>query len=139
MTLQKLFKEPIVSFEIVALRISGMRFSYEYEIVMNDGRAQVSRYEIRFKKGEDERVPEARAACPEETVLELLNECKFLAWDGFHGSHPNGVKDGTMFTLQATVNGDRKIYAAGSENFPRHYREFIDGLRGILENGKGDV
>ncbi len=133
---QILFDEPIVSFEIVTLQISGMRYVNEYEIVMNDGKAQVSCYGIRFKKDEDRRELEQRAECGEETVLELLNDCKLLSWDGFQGKHPKGVKDGTMFTLKATVNGDRKIYAAGSQNFPKHYRELTDGLREILENGK---
>ena len=40
--------------------------------------------------------------------------------------------DGLM--ASATVNGDRKIYAHGSENFPRHYHDFESGLREILRN-----
>ena len=135
MKLKKPFHGPIVSFEIVTLRISGMRFENEYEIVMNEGRAQVSRYGIRFTRDEDPRVLEARAECGEETVLGLLNDCKLLSWDGFHGKHPKDVRDGTMFTLKATVNGDKRIYADGSENFPRHYRELTDGLRELLEKG----
>ena len=135
MKLQKLFDEPIVSFEIVMLRLSGMRFVNEYEIVMNEGKARVSRYGIRFQRDEDARVLEARAECGLETALGLLNDCNLLSWDGFHGKHPKDVRDGTMFTLKATVNGDQRIYADGSENFPKHYRELIDGLRKILENG----
>lgn len=126
----------IGSFEIVTLHTSGMRFMTEYEIVRKDGKAEVSRYGIRFVEGEDKRVLEARAICDEETVLKLLNGCQLLSWDGFHGNHPRGVLDGTMFTLKATVNGENRIYATGSENFPRHYREFTDGLYEILNRDR---
>lgn len=123
----------ITTFERITLRLSGMRGVTEYEIVGKDGRAEVSQYGIRFSRGEDSRVLERRALCDENTVLTLLNDCRLLSWDGFDGPHPKGVLDGTMFTLQAVVNGDQKISAQGSENFPRHYREFRDGLHQILE------
>ncbi len=38
----------IVSFEIVTLRTSGMRYTGETEIVMKDGKAEVSQYGIRY-------------------------------------------------------------------------------------------
>ena len=68
-------------------------------------------------------------------VLKLLNECKLLSWDGFCGKHPRGVMDGMMFSLNAVVNGDKKIRADGSQNFPKHYWDFTDGLYEML-NGK---
>ncbi len=125
-------KEEIVSFEIVTLHTSGMRYTGETEIVMKDGKAEVSQYGIRYSQDEDRRVLEKRAVCGAEEILKLLNDCKLLSWDGFHGPHPKGVLDGTMFTLNATVNEGRRIYASGSENFPRHYRDFTDGLYNIL-------
>ena len=39
-----------------------------------------------------------------------------------------------MFSLKAEINGER-IYASGSQNFPKGFREFRDGLYNIL-NGK---
>ena len=122
----------IVSFEIVTLHTSGMRYTGETEIVMKDGKAEVSQYGIRFTQSEDRRVLEKRAECDAQKVLKLLNDCKLLAWDGFNGSHPKGVLDGTMFRLNAVVNGNQKIYASGSENFPKHYRDFTDGLYNIF-------
>lgn len=135
--MQMFGKRKIESFEIVTLRISGMRHVTEYEIVMKDGKAEVSRYEIRFTQGKNvERVLEKSVVCGEEKALKLLNDCKLLSWNGFHGEHPRGVKDGTTFTLKATVNGDKQIYANGSQNFPRHYRDFTDGLYDILNKGE---
>lgn len=122
----------IDSFEIVTLNISGMRYVNEYEIVMKEGKAEVSCYGIRFGKDEDRRVPEKRAERDEREVLDLLNSCRLLSWDGFHGKHPKGVSDGTMFTLKATVNGSIKIYADGSQNFPKHYRDLTDGIHRFL-------
>ncbi|MBO4411374.1 MAG: hypothetical protein J5794_04230 [Lachnospiraceae bacterium] len=36
--------------------------------------------------------------------------------------------DGIMFRLEAFVNGGRRIFADGSQNFPKHYRELTDWL-----------
>ena len=127
--------EKIASFEIVTLRLSGMRFTREYEIVMKGKDAEIVEYNIRYGKGE-ERVPERKTVCSTDRVLKLLNDCELVSWDGFAGKHPIGVKDGIMFSLKATVNGDRKISAHGSENFPKHFRELRDGLNAILrQNG----
>lgn len=124
--------QKIESFEIVTLRLSGMRFTTEYEIVMKSKKAEVTEYEIRYEKNGDKRVPESKTVCSPDRVLKLLNYCELLTWDGFVGNHPKDVRDGIMFSLKATVNGSRKIYAHGSENFPEHFREFRDGLEAIL-------
>lgn len=121
----------IASFEIVTLRLSGMRLTVEYEIVMNDGDAQLVEYEIRYGE-KDERVPRRKAQCSAERMLKLLNSCELISWDGFAGKHPAGVLDGTAFNLKACVNGGRKISAGGSENFPKHFRELRNGLDAIL-------
>ena len=118
--------QKIESFEIVTLRLSGMRFTTEYEIVMKGKDAEVIEYAIRYNKNEDKRVPERQTVCSADKILKLLNDCELVSWDGFHGKHPKDVKD------QATVNGDRKIRAEGSENFPKHFRELRDGLHAIL-------
>ncbi len=123
----------IVSFDTVTLRESGMRYVIEYEILMKADHAEVSRYGIRFARNEDQRILEKRAVCSTDTVLELLNKCRILSWDGFNGPHPKNVKDGIMFTLKATVNEGKKIYATGSQNFPKHYRDFRDGLNALSE------
>ena len=128
----------IESFETVTLHLSGMRFTTEYEIVMQDKDAEITEYGIRYEKEKgDVRVPQRKAVCSAETVLKLFNDCELLAWDGFHGAHPKDVKDGTMFSLKATVNGGKNIRAEGSENFPEHFREFWHGLDAILR-GKNE-
>ena len=123
----------IVSFEILTLRLSGMRNICEYEITEKAGKAEVTRYGIRFSEEGDRRVPEKRAVCDGGVILELLNDCKLLSWDGFYGPHPKGVTDGTMFRLNATVNDGKTVSANGSQNFPKHYHDLRDGLYDILE------
>lgn len=127
-----LHKEKITSFEIVTLHTSGMRFTTDYEIVMKNGEAEVSRYSIRYSQNKNERILEERAVISEEAALELLNDCCVISWDGFHGAHPRGVLDGIMFSFKATVNDGKTITAEGSQNFPKHYRDFTDGLYEIL-------
>lgn len=126
----------IVSFEKVLLRTSGMRGISEYEIVGKDGAAEVTQYGIRYSEGSERRVLERRAVCSEEAVLKLLNDCRILSWDGFDGPHPRGVLDGIMFRFTASVNGGKKVSARGSQNFPRHYRDYTDGLYELLKDAK---
>ena len=123
----------IFSFQTVTLHLGGMRGVCEYEITSKDGKAVVSRYDMHYNDGEKDRVLEERAECGEERMLKLMNDCKLLSWDGFYGKHPKGVLDGTTFRLEATVNGDRHVSAHGSQNFPRRYHDFTDGLYAILD------
>ena len=125
----------IGSFEIITLHTSGMRFTTDYEIVMQGDAAEVSQYQIRYVDHEDRRVLEKRALVSKDDVLRLLNECCLLSWDGFFGRHPRNVLDGTMFRLSAVVNGGITIKAEGSQNFPKHYSEFTRGIYELL-NGK---
>lgn len=128
-------KTQIESFESITMHTSGMRYAADVEIVMKSGDAEVSQYQIRHRYPENERILEKRVLVSIDTMLTLLNNCKLLSWDGFHGKHPRGVLDGTMFSLNAVVNGDKKIRAEGSQNFPKHYKDFTDGIYEML-NGK---
>ena len=97
---KKLFKpknSQIESFEIITLHTNGMRYSADVEIVMKSDIAEVSQYQIRYSYPNNERILEKRVLVSTDAVLALLNECKLLSWDDFHGKHPRGVLDGTMF------------------------------------------
>ena len=96
----------------------------------------MSRYSIRYLAGNGTRILTQRALCEEKRVLKLLNDCALLSWDGFVGEHPRGVTDGILFNLTATVDGGRTVKANGSQNFPKHYRDFTDGLYVILSEGE---
>lgn len=122
----------IEAFSAVTLRLSGMRGAVEYEIISCDGGAEVSLYEIRYVRSTAERCLKKRAAVRSEDVLRLLNTCRLLSWDGFHGAHPRGVRDGTVFSLRAEVNGGKTIKADGSQRFPKYFREFRDGITDML-------
>ena len=128
--------EKIISFEIVTLRESGMRGAHEYEILPTGRGAAVSLYGMRYENGEETRVLDSRAECEKETVIDLLNGCRVVSWDGFDGPHPRGVLDGIIFSFEAVVNDGRRIKARGSQNFPRRYRDFTDGLYGILADSR---
>ncbi len=127
-------KQLIDSFEMVTLSTRGMRCADDYEIVKKDKTAEVSQYKISYREGKDERILMRRAAVGENDILQMLNNCSILSWDGFHGKHPRGVKDGIMFSFSATVNDGKMIKADGSQNFPKHYRDFTQALHDILSN-----
>ena len=127
-------KITIDSFEMVTLSTRGMRCADDYEIVKKDNTAEVSQYRISYREGKEDRILMRRAAVGENDILQMLNNCSILSWDGFHGKHPRGVKDGIMFSFSATVNGGKTIKADGSQNFPKHYRDFTQALHDILSN-----
>ena len=95
---------------------------------------QLRRYRETYRGGEDELMLESSVPCGVQTMIELMNTCGILRWDGFYGKHPRGVKDGTMFTFTATVNGGQTIRAEGSTNFPKGYHEFVPALNEMLAN-----
>ena len=123
----------ISSFEKITFGMTGMRGSIVYEIIPDNDTAVITQNEIRYSNSVKELVPVSRVSCSTEKALKLLNECNLLCWNGFHGAHPRGVKDGTMFFLEASVNGGITIKASGSQNFPKHYRDFRDGLNVLLK------
>ena len=124
----------LTSFEKISLRVISMRYDIEYEILNKPPKAVLSLYHIFYKDGSNKRVIEKSAVTDTEMMLEIFNLCKVIRWNGFHGNHPKDVKDGVMFKFQAEVNEGQTVYAEGSENFPRGYREFVSTLNQILEN-----
>ena len=128
-----LFKQDkIRSYEEVNYRISGMRMTREYEIISKGKVAEVSEYTIYYSGHEDERVLDRRVLCDNEMMIELLNACGIMRWDGFSGKHPFGVSDGEMFEFSALVNDGKTIRASGSENFPKYFPEFRKQINTIL-------
>ena len=114
----------ITDFESINLRFSGMRITEEYEILNKGENSEISHYYIKYTQGGEERELQKRAVCETKEVVDILNECSAGKWNGFQGKHPRGVMDGRMFTLEAKVNGGQKLYADGSENFPKNFNTF---------------
>ena len=125
-------QEIITSFSEIRLRISGMRITEVYEILCRGDEAEISQYWVRYVDHEDRLELQKRETAPTGDVLDVLNRCSVIKWDGFSGKNPPHVLDGTMFNFSATVNGDRKIRADGSNNFPKRYRDFTDALYRML-------
>ena len=71
-------KEEIESFQIVTLHTSGMRHVGEVEIVMKDGKAEVSRYGIRFTQEEDQRMRSPSVLRKAQMITDELNENRLL-------------------------------------------------------------
>lgn len=130
-------KEPVVSLGKLYLRISGMRGTEEYEILSNGSECEICNYHLYYCREEDKRELIKSVKCPDEKVFNLLSECNVIAWDGFDGPNPRGVLDGYMFRFEAEING-KKIRAEGSNNYPKHYHAFLDGIRAMLYGGGED-
>ena len=133
-------KKTIISYESIYMRISGMRLTQEYEILHKDSGSEISDYWMRCaSSGGMERELQRRAFCSDSQMLELLNQCDILKWDGFHGKHPHGVLDGEMFSLHAVVNDGENIRAEGSANFPKNFREFRRTIDHWLSEAKNEA
>ena len=130
--------EIVTSEETMTLTFRGMRGSYVYKFEGEADTPELRRYREAYRNGEDELVLEASAPCGAETMIELMNTCGILRWDGFHGKHPKNVKDGIMFDFRATVNDGQEIHADGSENFPKGYHDFVRELNKILTEHEDD-
>lgn len=126
-------KKPLItSFSEITLTVSGMRFAEEYVIKCNGSKTDISHYAKLFINGEDKRELKKSVTVATDLVITELNNCGVMRWDGFRGKNPPGVLDGYMFSFDALVNDGAKIYASGSNNYPRHYREFRDWLYKVL-------
>ncbi len=125
-------RETITSFSEIKLRLSGMRVTEQYEILLSGDKAEVSLYFLSYENREEKYNLQKRATVSESEMLDILNQCGVLKWNGFSGKNPPHVLDGVMFRFTAVVNDGRKIVANGSNNFPKHYREFTAALRNML-------
>lgn len=122
-------KKQIDLIDCIIIEVSGMRFRHEYSILQKEDTAEVTRYEIKIRDGRDVKERDGSAEVSAAEILELCKNCDIVKWDGFHGAHPKNVSDGIMFSFKASVNnGEFQIHADGSENFPKHYKEFMSAL-----------
>ena len=125
-------KGKITDFTIVELTMSGMRGSEIYELICDGDVTNAALYWLRYTQDGDERVPAGKAQAKTDEMIDLLNKCEIIKWDKFSGANPRGVRDGWQFIFTAEVNGGRELYATGSNNFPRHFRDFTDALNNML-------
>ena len=109
-----------------------MRLSEVYELLCDGDTAKITQYLIRYESHEDVLVPQKSCSCSADDVITILNDCKILKWKGFQGKNPHGVRDGYMFNFYAELNGDTVIRADGSNNYPKHYREFQNSITELL-------
>lgn len=129
-------KKAVTSVEAMSLTLRGMWGGTVYELSVSDGRTELVLYSEKYDGEKNYLAPERSATCEISDIVSLMNDCGVMRWNGFHGKHPKNVCDGIMFIFKASVNGGEAISANGSENFPKGYREFVNGLDGILEKGE---
>ena len=124
-------KEAVVSFSRITIEFSGMSHFYEVEAVCTGSVTEVSRYGRHW--GDDARYLEGKGECDTGEFVALLNGCDLVGWDGFNGEHPPGLMDGSMFRLEAVVNGDHRITAGGSGIVPGGISRLEDEFHRIIE------
>lgn len=125
-------KKMVTSVEAMSLTLRGMRGSFVYEIAADADQTALRYYREVCSGEETMLVLETSTACDRQEIVELMNACGVVRWDGFHGKHPRNVLDGIMFTFSATINGGQTISADGSANFPKGYHEFVRTLDAML-------
>lgn len=126
----------VTSVETMTLTLRGMRGGYVYKLEGEGDVTELRRYRETYRDGKDELALESSAPCSVQTMIDLMNTCGILRWNGFHGKHPRNVKDGIMFRFTASVNDGQMIFADGSENFPKGYHEFVRTLDAMLSESE---
>lgn len=125
-------KKIITSVQEASLKIMGMRGTNLYKVNNNDGEITVERYQERYRDDSFRFEPDKSISCSMENIVDIMNECNVMRWNGFFGKHPRNVSDGDMFNFTAIVNEGLTIRAEGSANFPKGYHEFIRTLNEML-------
>ena len=126
----------ITSVESMTLILRGMCGGTVYTFDHKSDYTKLCRYYEKYSNGENILELDESTACDIETMIRLMNKCNILGWNGFHGAHPKNVLDGIMFRFEAKVNNGVTVFADGSENFPKGYREFVRALDNMLTNEK---
>ena len=67
-----------------------------------------------------------------EEIEAVLGDYQVRDWDGFSGTNPNGVYDGSSFVFSCTLTDGSSFYASGSNKYPKHYRSVYQYLEGLL-------
>lgn len=128
-------KKSVNSVEAMTLVKRGMRGEYVYKLESEDNATKLRYYREVYSGGETVLELVKSVACDRQVIIELMNTCNIIRWDGFHGKHPKNVHDGIMFTFTAMVNGGQTVCAEGSANFPSGYHEFVRSLDAMLTKG----
>jgi len=122
----------VASVEEMTLTLRGMRGGWVYQFENNEEKTELRLCREVYAGEECELVPEQSMLCDPQTMVDLMNTCGIVRWDGFYGKRPNNVLDGVTFRFEAKVNGQRTITAEGSENFPKGYLAFLRSLDEML-------
>lgn len=106
---------------------NGIRLTRAYENISNDERTVV-----REINGDEALLNE---------VQTKLGQLKVEKWNGFKGSNPPDILDGTSMNFECTMSDGSRITAYGSNNFPKNYNEVHRYLFDMLysEMLKSDV
>lgn len=131
-------KIDITSFDTVLLSETGMRASSEeWEFVRTETGLTYTHYSGSWKYNDNidrEDCIRAKITGDETFYREMLQtfiDAGMGKWNDFAGKNPIGVRDGTMFTLEAYVNEGEKIYAHGSNNYPKGYNKLKEALKAL--------
>jgi len=128
-------KITVSSVESMTLSLHGMRGSVVYILEGEGESPELCRYRELYRDGQKELIPQKSVKFPRQAIVELMNTCSVIRWNGFHGKHPKNVSDGIMFRFEAAVNGGVTVNADGSANFPDGYGEFVRTLDEMLSHG----
>ena len=122
-------KTEVQDFEEIHLRVthSPRGGSYTYEILCEGDKSVINKKD---NYRDDELV--ATVTIDTNLVINILNECDILSWDGFNGKRPKDVQDGTDFYFDAKING-KDIEAEGHTVFPESYNPFVKWIDSALE------
>lgn len=134
-------KKLITSFDTISVYFYGTSAeASDYEIVHTDEGVTISYYygiwEYNDARNMEDYLARQYNGTKEDyqTILEVLNDCNFASWDGFHKTNSYAL-DGGGFALTAVINDGQKVQAHGSNAVPKHFSDFEKCISEMLANG----
>ena len=118
----------VTDFETISFTTSLGRGKTTRYIITNEGEETKISISVTTsaKNGSGDRSEEGY--CSTEDMIELLNECNVLSWNGYD---KKGDKD-MDFRFEGNINGE-EIEAKGKMAYPKNFEDFVDGVEDLCQ------
>ena len=124
----------VTDFDEIFLTTSpGRGKTTRYIIVCDDDETEISIKVTTSAKGDNGST--ISGVCDTEDMIELLNDCEVLSWDGF--DEVDKKSSGIEFDFEAVING-KEIEAEGRGKYPKNFEDFVEGVEELLVGSEDD-
>ena len=118
----------VTDFEEIYFTTSPGRGKSTRYIIINEGEETKITISVSTSARDGSGDRSEKGYCSTEDMIELLNDCDVLSWNGYD---KKGDKD-MDFSFEGTINGE-EIEAKGKMAYPKNFEDFVDGVEDLCE------